>query len=144
MAAKAMAAATIMLVGLAGCAQDGIEFQGKIFEAVGLAGDTSNRGQDTKAAQRSPLVLPPDTTKLPAPGEAPPPVVANQEWPRDRDAMRQADADARKRAHEQYCRDGNWREKALDKDASPAQGPMGSCQGSVLGWMNNGLFGNKD
>ncbi len=133
----------LLPVTLAGCAQDGIEFQGKIFEAVGLAGNGDQR-RDVRTEARAPLVLPPDTTKLPEPGSAPGPVVADQQWPKDRDAMKQADSEAMKRQQEKYCRDGNWRERAMDNSTEAGNGPLGPCTGNIFTWMGNSILGNSN
>jgi hypothetical protein len=131
--------------GLKGCASGDVEFNGKIFEMVGLAGDQGG-GRDPKTQPRAPLVLPPDRNRLPEPGAGASPIEtgANPAWPNDRDARKLADGDARKRAQEQYCRDGNWKQKAHGKDIEAAQGPEGSCHGNIFTWMSKGLTGNSD
>jgi hypothetical protein len=62
-------AVLIAVLGLPGCGGiDGVEFNGKIFEAVGLTGALGKR-EEPKTEVRSPLVLPPPSERLPAPGE---------------------------------------------------------------------------
>lgn len=130
-------------LGLGGCGGvDGVEFQGKIFEAAGLAGDPFGKRVEPKTQPRAPLVLPPDTSRLPEPGSAPPPPVADQQWPVDRETRKVADADARKRAQDEYCRNGNWKEKAHKDELSAAQGPNGSCNGSIFGVLSKSLTGD--
>lgn len=138
----AIAASMALLpLSLAGCAQDGIEFQGKVFEVVGLAGEGFGKKVEPKTQPRAPLVLPPDNAKLPEPGSGQAPVVADQQWPVDREARKVADADARKRAQEQYCRDGNWKDRSMNKDMGRGQGPEGSCDGNILSWISKGIVG---
>jgi hypothetical protein len=129
-------------VGLQGCASDGVEFNGKIFEMVGLAGDQSAK-REPKTQARAPLVLPPDANKLPEPGAEQAPVVTGSvaDWPRDREAAKSKDADARRAAHKKYCEDGNWKEKAHKKDIEAAQGPDGSCSGSLFSQVGKFLQG---
>jgi hypothetical protein len=130
---------------LAGCSGvDGVEFNGKIFEAVGLSGDQFSKRSEPKTQPRAPLVLPPDPSKLPEPGSAPTPVVADQQWPKDRDAQRLADAEARKQAQQKHCQDGNWKQKAHKDDIGAAQGPHGSCTGSIFSVIGGTLFGSGE
>lgn len=136
-------AAAAVVVALGGCAADGVEFNGKIFEAVGLSGAIGKR-EEPKTQARAPLVLPPEGTRLPEPGSAAPPVpalAADQAWPRDPQQQKIADAEAKKKAQEQHCRDGNWKEKALKDDLKASQGPQGGCG---LFSMFGSLFGNSE
>ena len=133
-------------LGLVGCAGDGIEFNGKIFEAVGLAGDGFGQKSEPRTQARAPLVLPPNSNRLPEPGSLPAPQVAEhqQQWPRDRDALRGADDDARKVAQQKHCQDGNWREKAYKDEVGATAGPNGSCTGSIFSFMSKSLFGGGE
>lgn len=145
---RSLAVATSLVVGasgLAGCGGvDGVEFNGKIFDAMGLSGDAFGKKPEVKTEARAPLVLPPDPNRLPEPNAAPQPVVANESWPKDAQQRRHAEADARKRAQQQYCRDGNWKEKAMRDDTKGDAGPDGSCTGSIFGVIGNTLFGGQD
>src|SRR6476469_2816759 len=58
-----------LTLALAGCGTDDIQFNGGIFDAVGLS-DSGQSGGDPKVAERAPLVVPPTLDRLPAPGEA--------------------------------------------------------------------------
>jgi hypothetical protein len=69
------------LLSLAGCG--GIEFEGKVFDYVGLSG--SGQKQDPRMTERAPLVIPPDTRRLPPPGS---PAIARGDWPLDSDVAR--------------------------------------------------------
>lgn len=131
-------------LGLNGCAgSDGVEFNGKIFEMVGLAGDQAQK-REPKTQARAPLVLPPDPSRLPEPGTQPAPLVtgAVAEWPRDRDAAKTQDAATRAAAQKKYCEDGNWKDKAHKKDTEGTQGPEGSCQGSIFSSIGKYLQGD--
>jgi hypothetical protein len=150
---SACAIATTIALGaiaLGGCGGvDGVELNGKIFEALGVAGDGAfGKKVEPKTQARAPLVLPPDPNRLPEPGSASQlqtgALQANPQWPQDRDSQRLADADAKKRAHEKWCReDGNWKERAVKDDIAAAQGPGGSCHGSLLSIITDQLSGNK-
>ncbi len=133
------------LLGLAGCGGlDGVEFQGKMFDAVGLTGALGPK-PEPKTEARAPLVLPPSGRSLPEPGsvavapvEAPP---ANPAWPQDPDKQRLASADAQKKAQDAYCKDGNWREKAMQDEIGADAGPNGRCTGSLFSVLGKQLFG---
>jgi hypothetical protein len=70
-----------LCLALSGCG--GIEFQGKIFDYMGLSGNTKR--EDVLMSDRAPIVIPPDTKRLPAPGAAP---IDRADWPVDSDAAR--------------------------------------------------------
>jgi hypothetical protein len=136
----------VIAAGLGGCAGfDGVEFNGKIFDAVGLTGSLGKR-QEPKTEARAPLVLPPTGQTLHEPGAlaavpagAP---AADPAWPQDRDKQKQANASALQKQQQAYCReDGNWKEKALRDDLAADKGPAGSCTGSVFSIIGKTLFG---
>jgi len=136
-------AVSVALLALPGCGGvDGVELNGKVFEAVGLTGALGGKKEEPKTEVRSPLVLPPSSERLPEPGEnsAPAPVQTAQAWPNDPDKQRAANAAAKKQAQADYCKDGNWKEKALADDLALAKGPNGSC-GSIFSTISKTLFG---
>lgn len=133
---------------IAGCGGgDGVELNGKIFEAVGIAGDPFAKRAEPKTQARAPLVLPPDSSKLPEPGSqqtAGAPITTgsvDSAWPRDRDAIKAADADAKKRAKDQHCKDGNWKERSKSQAGGE---PDPSCSGSIFSVLNDQLFGSSE
>jgi hypothetical protein len=71
-----MFAATLAL---AGCG--GIQFEGKVFDAVGLSGDRQEA--DPKMGERPPLLLPPNTKALPQPGNGVAVATAREDWPQN-------------------------------------------------------------
>ncbi|MGE0767376.1 MAG: hypothetical protein AB7L90_12990 [Hyphomicrobiaceae bacterium] len=136
----------IALLALPGCGGiDGVELNGKVFEAVGLTGALGGKKSEPKTEQRAPLVLPPSTERLPEPGEsvAPPAPVqtAQAAWPNDPDKQRVASESAKNKAQADYCRDGNWKERAMGDDLAASQGPNGSC-GSLFSVLGKQLFGD--
>ncbi len=63
--AALLAAAFAATLALGGCG--GIEFQGKVFDYMGVSGD--RKEPDVRMAERPPLLLPPNTKALPAAAE---------------------------------------------------------------------------
>ena len=66
-----------MSLALGGCG--GIEFQGKIFDYMGLSGD--HQEADVRMAERPPLLLPPNLKQLPQPGTGVAVATARPDWP---------------------------------------------------------------
>lgn len=138
------AAVLTVFAGVGGCANDGIEFNGKIFDALGMSTSALAPRKEPKMERRSPIVLPPDGKRLPEPGSAPSPDLAEQNWPKDRDAKKVADAEDFKRKQQEYCRDGNWKEKAMkDEVGAESKAPGGNC-GSIFSVFSKGLLGNQE
>lgn len=81
------------VLALGGCG--GIEFQGKLFDYAGLTG--SGNKEDVRMTERAPLLVPPDTHRLPPPGPA---AVVPVNWPVDTDLSAKQKAAAKKAAEE--------------------------------------------
>ena len=130
---------------LGGCGGlDGVDFNGKIFDAVGLSTGSVGKKTEVATQPRAPLVLPPDANRLPDPGEAPP-ALADQSWPKDPQRQKIASAEARKKAQEDFCQNESWKNKAMNKgEATNAQGPDGPCGGSIFSFMGSTIFGSND
>ncbi|MEQ1648653.1 MAG: hypothetical protein ABL898_08725 [Hyphomicrobiaceae bacterium] len=131
---------TIVLATLAvaatvsGCS-DGVELNGKIFDALGVSPAAQNAAKrEPQLPQRTGLVLPPDQSRLPEPGaQAPSDDVALAAL-NDPDKRKAAAAAERARLHAAYCAgDITWKERALDRSKSEAAptSPYGPC--SILG-----------
>ncbi len=131
----------VMLLALPGCGGlDGVDFNGKIFDAVGLTGSLSKRAEPRTEA-RAPLVLPPASEQLPEPGQlAAGPAQPHIAWPDDPDKKRAASESAKKTAQTEFCRDGNWKEKAMGDEIASRDGPTGTC-GSIFSVLGKSLFG---
>lgn len=130
---------------LGGCA-DGIEVNSRLLDSVGLStAALSGKRSEPKLQPRAPLVLPPSTKQLPEPGSSLPPqlgeVAGTQAWPKDRDQERIASAQDKQRQQAEYCRDGNWKERAIDQDNGGMEGPQGRC-GSIFSVIG-GFFGGN-
>jgi hypothetical protein len=75
--AAVLAAIFAATLALAGCG--GVQFEGKVFDAVGLSGERQEA--DPKLAERPPLLLPPNTKALPQPGNGVAVATAREDWP---------------------------------------------------------------
>lgn len=81
------------VLALGGCG--GIEFQGKLFDYAGLSGSRSK--EEVRMTERAPLLVPPDTHRLPPPGAA---AVVPVDWPTDTDLSRKQVAAAKAAAEQ--------------------------------------------
>jgi hypothetical protein len=91
--AAAIAAALGCLLALAGCG--GVEFQGRVFDAMGLS-SSGGPEPDVKMAERPPLLIPPDTKALPAPGSGVATATAREDWPQNPEITREQAAQAKR------------------------------------------------
>lgn len=128
---------------LGGCS-DGVEINSPLLNSLGVATGALGQTEEPQLKPRAPLVMPPSTQRLPEPGQAPTATaaVADPAWPKDADQGRVAAAAEKKRQHAQYCRDGNWRERAMDPNAGGMQGPNGSCN-TIIDWVGNIFSGGS-
>jgi len=125
---RALAAVATALL-LSACA-DGIELNGKIFDTIGVSSAAlDTKRSEPKLAERAPLVMPPDVSRLPDPGSGQAPVVQQAAWPDDPEARKVRDAKERERLHLAYCRgEIQWKEKAFNKESAGApRSPYGPC-----------------
>ncbi|MFT3732053.1 MAG: hypothetical protein QM780_11645 [Hyphomicrobium sp.] len=135
------AAITLLLGGCGGF--DGVQLNGKVFDAMGLNGSSEPQG-DPKMAVRQPLTIPPTTEALPPPGsgKADRPTLADIQDPDKTKAVNQAELE---RQQAEYCQK-NYTEPMQRGDASAdsASGPLGSCHPSVLtgvaNWMKKPAY----
>jgi hypothetical protein len=121
-----------MSLALGGCG--GIEFQGKVFDYMGLSGD--HQQADVRMAERPPLLLPPNLKTLPQPGTGVAVATARPDWPTNPEvvqkqvakdkAVQQAAAEAQDDPTNPYAGKPTLLDKAFaklwgkgDADASP-------------------------
>ncbi|CEJ88359.1 conserved exported hypothetical protein [Hyphomicrobium sp. GJ21] len=135
----------VAVLAVSGCGFDGVQLNGKIFDAVGL-NDTS-APKEPKLAARQPLVVPPGLEALPPPGSGKPnqPELAVQ----DVDAKKGVSKAELQRQQEAYCKVNYEDAKARgDATADSASGPLGSCHPSILTgvkkWMASGSSDEGD
>jgi len=123
----ATAAALAATLSLAGCA-DGVDLNGKIFDVMGVSSSALEKKQkEPQLAARTPLVLPPNSDRLPEPG--------SDQNPNDLTALNDPEevkarkAKEREAQHLAYCRgDGQWKDKAYKPgDPGPNRSPYGPC-----------------
>jgi hypothetical protein len=117
-----------LTLAMAGCGTDDIQFNGGIFDAVGL-NDTKKTG-DPKIAERAPLVVPPSLDRLPAPGEAPPP--SQIAGINDPDAAKQKSREELEKQQAEYCEKNYDSAIRRGEEAAMVEGPLGPCRKSVL------------
>ena len=117
---------------LSGCA-DGIDLNGKVFDVMGVSKAAQDaKRTEPKLAERAPLVMPPNSQRLPEPGSGVEPT--NIAFPDDPEQRKNREAKERERLHLAYCRgEIQWKERALNKDSGAPVSPYGPCPS---------LFGN--
>ncbi len=116
-----------------GCSMDDIEFNGGIFNAVGIGGDKT-KAAEPKVAARTPLVLPPSLDRLPAPGDAPEAAQNEVAAIDDPDKKLEVSQAELQRQQAEYCKVNYEMAKARGDEtgADLATGPLGPCRASVL------------
>jgi hypothetical protein len=87
-----LAAALASALALGGCG--GVEFQGKVFDYMGLSGD--HQQADVHMAERPPLLLPPNPKALPPPGSGVAVSTARADWPNNPEKVTKEIASAKK------------------------------------------------
>jgi hypothetical protein len=125
-------AAVALTLALGGCGGvDGVEFNGRIFDWLGVS-DAAQQKNEPKMADRAPLVVPPSVTRLPDPGSG---RTSDEQVAalNDPELRKQAAAKERQRLHEAYCRgDIQWKDKAFKpQDVGANRSPYGTC--GILG-----------
>lgn len=122
--------ATLTLV-FGGCGGiDGVQLNGKVFDAMGLNGNSGPQ-QDPKMAVRQPLTLPPnDALPPPGSGKGEQPTLADIQDP---DKKKVIDQNALERQQAEYCQKNYTEPMARgDSSAETASGPLGSCHPSIF------------
>jgi hypothetical protein len=115
---------------LAGCAGDGIEFNGKIFEAAGLT-QIGGSQKDPEVAQRTGLVVPPQTASLPVPGEGADVTASiEQQLPNDPQQLIAQKAAADEAARQAKCKENQ--NKTLEEGGTPCNSILTALTGKSL------------
>lgn len=137
--------AGLLALSVGGCGGfDGVDLNGKVFDAVGIGTGSKTSSGEPKMAQRSGLVVPPSTESLPAPGSGgqAAPEIAGINDPDKLAVVSQAE---KQRQQDEYCKVHYEMAKAHgDDNADLAAGPLGPCKGSVLTALKNWQNGGKD
>lgn len=120
-----------LVLAAAGCSADDIEFNGKIFDAVGL--NTKTKSTEPKLAERAPLVMPPNLERVPEPGAPPEAAAGDVASLNDPDRTAKTSRVELERQQAEYCKTHYELAKARgDQTADLASGPLGLCRGSIL------------
>jgi hypothetical protein len=133
----------VLSLSLAGCGGfDGVQLNGKVFDAVGF-NDSTPKG-DPKMAVRQPLVVPPGLDSLPPPGsgKADQPSLAEIQDPDKKVKVSQAELE---KQQAEYCRK-NYDEPQMrgDSSADSASGPLGSCHPSIFSAVKKWTTGSTN
>lgn len=118
---------------MSGCSADDVEFNGGLFNAMGL-NNSKGKSADPKLASRPGLVVPPDLQRLPAPGEQPGSQASDIAAIDDPDKKLQVSQAELEKQQAAYC-EKNYHDALQrgDQDtALAAEGPLGPCRGSFL------------
>jgi len=135
LAASAAVAVTLML----GACADTLQLEGKVFDWMGISSSALDaKKSEPKMADRAPLVVPPNVTRLPEPGSGKTPDTDLAAL-KDPELKKQAAAKERERLHLAYCRgEIQWKERALDPNKAGAnRSPYGPCPGLLSGMTDN-------
>lgn len=125
-----------VLVVLAGCSADDVQFEGKIFDAIGMNNPTQQSEPKMKA--RAPLVVPPNLNRIPEPGTPPESLSSDLAALNDPDQMKKASHAALERQQAEYCKVHYEQAKARgDSNADLASGPLGECRTSAITAFQN-------
>jgi len=121
---------------LSACA-DGVELNGKIFDAMGVStASIDSRKPSTKLSERTGLVVPPDLNRLPEPGSGriDPQLAQDPSFPVDADEKKRMAQAALERQQAEYCKKHYDTKKALAMQtyADAARGPLGPCAANPM------------
>ncbi len=121
--------------GASGCAMDDVQFNGGLFDAVGLSDAArANSKSEPKVAARRPLVVPPSLDRLPQPGSEQAPEIAGI---KDPDAEKVISKKEKERLQAEYCEVHYERPKTRGEIVDHVNGPHGPCRKSVLTNIKN-------
>lgn len=116
-----------------GCTMDDVELNGGVFDALGV-GANQPKSAEPQLAARTPLVVPPSTASLPAPGVAPESTATDVTVALDDPDRKVVVSEAQKqKQQDEYCRKNYEPARAAgDASADTMEGPLGPCRPSVL------------
>ena len=131
---RAIAAASLVVaLALGGCGGDDVELNGKIFDAMGVSGNSPKSGKEPKMVARAPLVVPPGLDRLPEPGAQAGAQATELAAIADPDRVARTNQAALEQQQVDFCRKNYEFAKAHgDNEADHVVGPLGPCRGSAL------------
>lgn len=118
---------------VAGCSMDDVELNGGVFDALGV-GANQPKSAEPQLAARTPLVVPPSTASLPAPGVSPQSTATDVTVALDDPDRKIVVSEAEKqKQQDEFCRKNFDPAQAVgDASADGIEGPLGPCRRSVL------------
>jgi hypothetical protein len=128
-----MAVAFVAAFAAGGCSMDDVDLNGGVFDALGV-GANQPKSAEPQLAARTPLVVPPSTASLPAPGVAPESTATDVTVALDDPDRKILVSEAQKqKQQEEFCRKNYDPARAAgDASADSVEGPLGPCRPSVL------------
>jgi hypothetical protein len=134
--------AMVVLLGgalaLSGCGGVGLDVDAPILEAAGIS-LTSKKPDDENLPERTALVLPPSTDKLPEPGQHG--AAADQSWPQDPDKIKKQKAEQAAAAEQEYCQEGKWTDKSNITEFEKDTGTRARCPSKLGKAISKSLGG---
>lgn len=138
-------AAIAALPFLSGCGGfDGVQMEGKIFDAIGI--NSEDKPKEAKLAARAPLVVPPSVAHLPQPGQSPDAQASDITAAiNDPDRAKNGSKEALERQQAEYCAKHYDPQRAVaDEAMATVEGPLGQCRQSILTAIGGLSKGNDD
>lgn len=100
-------------VGVSGCGAGDVYIDAPALEAVGI--NLNEKEPEADVPERSGLVMPPSTNKLPAPDETTTASAPAKDWPVDAEVEKKRKEKAEAAAREEYCKNGKWEGGNIDE-----------------------------
>lgn len=126
---------------LAGCAGTDVQINAPILEAAGI-NLVSKPPPEPDLEEKPPLVVPPDTQRLPKPGERQV-AAAEEEWPEDPDIIAAKKAETAEKERERYCREGDWSDEGGIEEFRKALGQEQRCPSQLGKAISESLGGGE-
>lgn len=139
---KVLAVVAGVGIGAAGCSGGGVALEGQIFDMMGVSSEQLDRAREEReVVERAPLVVPPSTERLPAPGSVGSTRTAalDPAWPQDADATAKARAKEREAQVKAYCDDREWLQRTKPEEFARVTDNGQLCSG--LGSLMGSIFG---
>lgn len=129
----AWAVAMPFALSLAGCGGvDDVQFNGKIFDAIGM--NSTAKPAEPKMKERAGLVMPPSLDRLPEPGKPAEAEPADVAALNDPDKVAKTSHEELERQQAEYCKVNyeDAKTRGDDTTADNAVGPLGPCKKSIF------------
>lgn len=138
-------ASLVAALGLAGavsgCAGTDVQIDAPILEAAGI-NLVSKPPPEPDLEEKPPLVVPPDTNKLPKPGERQV-AAAEEQWPEDPDIIAKNKAEKAEAERERYCEEGDWSGDAGIEEFDKNMGRQQRCPSQLGKTLSEALGGGE-